>query len=72
MGVEGTCSYGAGLTDELQARGFTVLEVLRPRRDGRRRPGEGEDDARDAGRAARDILAGKPKFPESYDVVGNP
>lgn len=59
VGVEGTCSYGAGLTDELQARGFTVLEVLRPKRDGKRRPGEGKDDAGDAERAARDVLAGK-------------
>lgn len=59
VGVEGTCSYGAGLADELQARGFTVLEVLRPKRDGKRRPGEGKDDAGDAERAARDVLAGK-------------
>ncbi len=59
VGVEGTCSYGAGLTDALQAAGYTVLEVLRPKRDSKRRPGEGKDDAGDAERAARDVLAGK-------------
>ena len=31
VGVEGTCSYGAGLVDELVSRGFLVLEVLRCR-----------------------------------------
>ena len=58
VGVEGTCSYGAGLVDELRARGFVVLEVLRPRRD-RRMAGEGKDDGIDAERAARDVLSGK-------------
>ena len=58
VGVEGTCSYGAGLTDALLARGFVVLEVLRPKRD-RRMVGEGKDDAIDAERAARDVLSGK-------------
>ena len=58
VGVEGTCSYGAGLTDALLARGFLVLEVLRPKRD-RRMPGEGKDDGIDAERAARDVLSGK-------------
>ena len=58
VGVEGTCSYGAQLADELAARGHRVLEVLRPKRPPRR-PGEGKDDARDAERAARDVLAGE-------------
>lgn len=58
VGVEGTCSYGAGVTDVLVARGFTVFEVLRPKRETRRMPGEGKDDAIDAARAARDVLAG--------------
>ncbi len=58
VGVEGTCSYGAQLTDELVACGHRVLEVLRPKRPPRR-PGEGKDDARDAERAARDVLAGE-------------
>lgn len=59
VGAEGTCSYGAGLTDELMAGGLAVPEVLRPRRDGRRGPGEGRDDAGGAGRAARGALAGE-------------
>lgn len=37
VGVEGTASFGAGLTDRLQSLGFNVLEVLRPKRDRRRR-----------------------------------
>lgn len=57
VGVEGTCSYGAGLADELLARGFRVLEVLNKRKGRGRRRGEGKDDAADAERAARDVLA---------------
>ena len=37
VGVEGTTSFGAGLTDELRRLGFDVLEVPRPKRDRRRR-----------------------------------
>lgn len=37
VGVEGTCSFGAGLTSYLAAEGFEVREVLRPKRDRRRR-----------------------------------
>jgi transposase/DNA-binding XRE family transcriptional regulator len=59
VGVEGTQSYGAGLVDELTRRGFRVLEVLRPKRDDKRRRGEGKDDGIDAERAARDVVAGK-------------
>ena len=57
VGVEGTCSYGAGLADELARRGFRVLEVLNKKKARRRRRGEGKDDAIDAERAARDVLA---------------
>lgn len=57
VGVEGTCSYGAGLADELRGRGFRVLEVLNKKKARRRRRGEGKDDATDAERAARDVLA---------------
>lgn len=52
--IEGTGSYGAGLTAALQARGQTVCEVDRPKRVGRRR---GKSDEIDAERAARQILA---------------
>lgn len=57
VGVEGTSSYGAALCDELDARGFRVLEVLNKRKRRGRRRGAGKDDATDAERAARDVLA---------------
>ncbi len=57
VGIEGTCSYGAGLADELLRRGFRVLEVLNKKKERGRRRGEGKDDAIDAERAARDVLA---------------
>src|SRR5205814_5593437 len=52
--VEGTGSFGAGLTRHLTARGERVLEVGRLRRE--RRSG-GKSDALDAIRAARTVLA---------------
>ena len=58
VGVEGTTSYGAALTDELVRRGFRVLEVLNRKKDRKRRKGEGKSDEIDAERAARDVLAG--------------
>jgi transposase len=54
--LEGTGSYGAGLARFLDARGERVLEVERPRRQGRR--GRLKSDALDAERAARQVLAG--------------
>src|SRR6266545_1237223 len=51
--IEGTGSYGAGLTRFLAARGEWVLEVGRLRRE--RRSG-GKTDALDAVRAARSVL----------------
>ena len=33
VGVEGTASYGAGLTRRLVELGYNVVEVLRPKRD---------------------------------------
>jgi transposase len=53
--VEGTGSFGAGLTRFLSGRGERVLEVGRLRRE-QRRPG-GKTDALDAIRAARSVLA---------------
>jgi transposase len=52
--VEGTGSFGAGLTRFLTGRGERVLEVGRSRRE--RRSG-GKTDALDAVRAARSVLA---------------
>ena len=55
-GVEGTSSYGAGLTRVLQAAGIEVAEVSRPDRAARRR--QGKSDPLDAYTAARTALAG--------------
>jgi transposase len=52
--IEGTGSYGAGLTRLLLAAGLVVYEVERPRRQERRR---GKTDLLDAERAARKLLA---------------
>lgn len=55
-GVEGTSSYGAGLTRILQAAGVEVAEVSRPDRAARRR--QGKSDPLDAYSTARATLAG--------------
>lgn len=53
IGIEGTGSYGAGLTRHLAAAGVTILEVDRPDRSDRRRKGKDDDlDAISAARAA--------------------
>ena len=57
VGVEGTSSYGTGLTRALQAAGVTVVEVDRPKRQNRRRVGK--SDTLDAVAAARAVLAGE-------------
>lgn len=56
-GVEGTGSYGAGLSEFLAAAGERVVEVERPRRPARRNGAK--SDAIDAVRAAREVLAAK-------------
>ncbi|MDJ1651882.1 MULTISPECIES: IS110 family transposase [Gordonibacter] len=58
VAIEGTASYGSGLTKRLTELGFKVVEVLRPKRDKRRR-GENKNDFADAERAARDAMANK-------------
>jgi transposase len=52
VGLEGTRSYGVGLTRALQAAGFLVLEVEQPRRADRRR---GKSDPIDAHLAALQV-----------------
>ena len=54
-GVEGTGSYGSGLTRFLEGRGITVVEVNRPDRS--RRRSRGKSDPTDAESAARAVLA---------------
>ena len=56
IGVEGTGTYGAGLTRFVRASGLQVLEVNRPDRSTRRR--QGKSDPIDAQTAARATLAG--------------
>ncbi len=53
--IEGTGSYGAGLTEFLHAVGEHVVEVERPARPARRHGAK--SDAIDAVRAAREVLA---------------
>ena len=64
--IEGTGSFGAGLTRFLTGRGERVLEVGRLRRE--RRSG-GKTDALDAIRAARSVLA--ERRPTTPRAVGN-
>ncbi len=57
FGVEGTSSYGAGLSRFLRGHGQRVLEVNRPDRQARRR--NGKSDPVDAEAAARAVQAGE-------------
>src|SRR6202044_3162987 len=57
FGIEGTGSYGAGLSRFLRERGHTVVEVNRPNRELRYQ--QGKSDAVDAESAARAVLAGQ-------------
>jgi transposase len=57
FGVEGTGSYGAGLSRFLGELGYPVLEVNQPSRQFRHL--KGKDDTLDAESAARSVLAGQ-------------
>jgi transposase len=57
VGIEGTGSYGAGVTRHLSAAGVAVLEVARPDRADRRR--RGKDDTLDAQAAAQAARLGQ-------------
>lgn len=57
VGVEGTGSYGAGLTRYLGSAGVRVIEVSRP--DRRQRRAKGKSDPLDAYAAADAVLAGR-------------
>ncbi len=57
VGIEGTSSYGAGLSRWLRAQGLIVVEVDRPDRKTRRF--KGKSDTIDAEAAARAVLAGE-------------
>jgi transposase len=57
VGIEGTGSYGAGLTRHITAAGIRVVEVNRPDRQDRRR--QGKSDSLDAVSAARAAQSGR-------------
>lgn len=57
FGIEGTGSYGAGLSRHLLAQGHKVVEVTRPNRQLRYQ--HGKSDSLDAEGAARSVLAGQ-------------
>lgn len=66
VGVEGTGSYGKGLTKHLLEAGVEVVEVNRPDRSDRRR--RGKSDTLDAENAARAALSGqRVHTPKSMD-----
>lgn len=58
-GIEGTGTYGTGLTRFLSKKGLDVLEINRPDRSKRRL--EGKSDPPDAENAARTVLSGSAK-----------
>lgn len=57
FGIEGTGSYGAGLSRDLLAKGHTVVDVMRPNRQLRYLHGKTDD--LDAEGAARSVLNGQ-------------
>jgi len=59
FGIEGTGSYGAGLTSAVRRAGHRVVEVNR--QDRRTRRANGKSDTIDAETAARSVLAGQSK-----------
>ena len=68
FGVEGTGSYGAGLTSFARRNGHKVVEVARP--DRRLRRLNGKSDSLDAENAARAVLAGfATAIPKTADGV---
>jgi transposase len=57
FGIEGTGSYGAGLSRNLMSQGLNVIEVTRPSRQLRYQ--HGKNDSLDAEGAARSVLSGQ-------------
>ncbi|MDT0203985.1 IS110 family transposase, partial [Nocardioides sp. AE5] len=67
IGIEGTSSYGAGITTAARALGHEVREVIRPQRTVRRM--HGKSDPIDAYQAARAVLSGQARtMPKTDDV----
>ncbi len=69
IAIEGTSSYGAGLTNTARAREITVREVIRPEATVRRM--QGKSDPIDAYQAARAALSGRAKnLPKDEEIEG--
>jgi transposase len=67
IGIEGTSSYGFGITKAARAAGYEVREVIRPQRTVRRM--QGKSDPIDAYQAARAVLSGQAQtMPKTDDV----
>jgi transposase len=67
FGIEGTSSFGAGLTIAACATGLDVREVIRPQRSVRRM--QGKSDPIDAYQAARAVLSGQARtIPKTVEV----
>lgn len=68
VGIEGTRTYGAGLSRFLTETGVAVLEVNRPDRSARRPKGKSDDV--DAEAAARSVLSGQTTaIPKSHNAA---
>jgi len=67
VGVEGTSSYGCGISTALHQAGIKVVEVNRTRPAERRR--QGKSDRLDAYRAARAVLSGEASTPPKRDSI---
>jgi transposase len=67
IGIEGTSSYGAGITDAARSAGHEVREVIRPQRSVRRT--QGKSDPIDAYHAARAVLSGQASTTPKTDDV---
>ena len=63
VGVEGSASFGAGVTTYLQSCGYEVREVIHPKKSQRRR---GKSDPIDAIAAAKNVAAGEGLPVKSY------
>lgn len=67
IGIEGTSSFGAGITTAARTDGHEVREVIRPQRTVRRM--QGKSDPIDAYQAARAVLSGQARtMPKTDDV----
>ena len=67
VGIEGTSSYGVGITAALRRNGIQVVEVNRTRPAERRK--QGKTDRLDAYRAARSVVSGEATTHPKHDTI---